>query len=261
MDNKKELLGEYYVDYQLTKDKNLLIDIINRFINKNPNFKPITNDRTSEIYNFTITHGLKFIDKYFFSRNVPYQIHGGYNTFAICLDENNVKHVILKRGIYNAPKQMNNRLSLETIRNLYKCLVYDVIDQTKIYRELKEVKTLINNFKSNTPLIVKNKVNSYSHCYQIIKDIRYEETTKYIKIVSLKITIRDNDGSIVYDKQFLNSAHNNIQSVTQLLHCDNIITKEMLYEDIIKATKVRISKIEEDTNNILELINNKININ
>lgn len=97
--NDKELLGEFFINVGTEKNRSLLVELINKFINLQPKFKPLAENDIYRSYfnNYCKKHGLKLLDNYYFINNPSYSIKGGNNDICICVDENNIKHVIVKR--------------------------------------------------------------------------------------------------------------------------------------------------------------------
>lgn len=85
--NDKELLGEFFINVGTEKNRTLLVELINKFINLYPKFKPLAeNDRCRSYFiNYCKKNNLKLLDDYYFINNPSYNIKGGNHNILFSL--------------------------------------------------------------------------------------------------------------------------------------------------------------------------------
>ncbi len=158
-----EKLGEFYIPLEKRNDKNLLIDTINRFINKYPNLNPdgrFLYSKGDPIYKYAEQNGLMILDYRMFAKKLGKlkKSWSGYN-IAICYNKtNDTKVIILDRG-NTTINELSSRYELVTIRNIYKAFVIDIIDHSIILRERKELSNDIRDYFARDGFYVKTKTN------------------------------------------------------------------------------------------------------
>lgn len=194
------------------------------------------------------------LDSFYFVNNPSSQINCGGNTFCICVDENNVKHILVCRGRYATPKELDNKLSLTTIINFYLAFVANVVYPTKILRDLKEINMSINNFKFPRNVLIKrgDKTNVY-----VVNGLNYDKNRRILTYRCKNISFGI-DGTLFSDN--LDSVKTyqltNINEIVNFLDIKNSITDTELNDFIIQNCEKKIQSINNMMTNVLSKLNN-----
>lgn len=149
---KEEILGEYYIPQKQFDNKKLIVETINRFINKENTFKPDGSSKYS-LYGsmrlYAEKNGLFILDYTYFVRGLSGLRQNQPSDFAIMYDSKiNEKRVYLIRT-QNSVNEMSTKLGIATLIELYEMLVVDVVDHKLFLRERKEiVQNLSNELRS-----------------------------------------------------------------------------------------------------------------
>ena len=198
----KEALGEFYIDINEEKNKKIYVEVINKFINLRPYFKPPLKNKNNiknKIRLFCKNNDLHLLDTFYFTHNVPFQIKGGENTFFLCVDNDNIKHIYTIRGMWSDVKELNDRLGLNTLINFYNAFVYNVVSPSKIMRDIKEIKMGIKNFKYPTNVCIKNIDRDYLSIY-LINKISFDDDNKTLSIKDNGIGMSESTKKHLFDK-------------------------------------------------------------
>lgn len=254
--NDKELLGEFFINVDAEKNRSLLVELINKFINLHPKFKPLAKNDIYRSYFITYCkkNGLKLLDDYYFINNPSYNIKGGNNDICICVDENNIKHVIVKRGFYDCDiKEINNKLSVKTLKDIYTSMVMNIKNPLLIYRRIKDIRSKMNIFKEGDILNYSYKNNSNKHIV-ILSKLEFNEKLKKMFYFGKVFEIKHND-------IFHNTNQTNRYMLTTLdemekfLNISNIISKQEASKIIEEVFDNKINKILETRESMINNFN------
>ena len=243
LEKRKKLLGDFYLPLNSPHTKEEYISKINGFINQLPNFKPYAkrNHLCSVFRAYEKNNNVKFLDLYYFmNESMPYELRGGNNSVGICVDENNVKHIILKRSIYTANELSKNH-SINTIKMVYKVFVYNMVTPTAVIRDLKEVKSDLANVEY--PLITVSENNSVKRTISVINRMNFNDEFKSMNYNANVIYFDLINGKVTYD--FSDSAYSayGLNNIKLLFDRDNHITMNELNEQINEMHQLHIKNI------------------
>ena len=254
--NDKELLGNFFINVGTEKDRSLLVELINKFINLYPKFKPLAeNDKyRSYFMNYCKKNDLKLLDGYYFINNPSYNIKGGNNDICICVDGNNIKHVIVKRGYYDCDiKEINNKLGVNTLRDIYTAMVLRIKNPLLIYRRLKDIKSKMNIFKEGDVLNYSYKNNSNKHIV-ILSKLEFNEKLKKMFYFGKVFEIKCDD--IFHNMNRTNGYMlTTLDEMEKFLNVSNIISKQEASKIIEEVYDNKINKILETRESMINSIN------
>lgn len=259
----KEALGEFYIDVNEEKNKKIYVEIINKFINLQPHFKPPLknkNNLKNKIKLFCKNNDLHLLDTFYFTHSVPFQIKGGENTFFLCVDNDNIKHIYTIRGMWAEVRELNDRLGINTLINFYNAFVYNVVSPSKIMRDIKEVKMGIKNFKYPTNVCIKNIDKDYLTIHLINKLSFDDNKTLSIKCKTIEIDNRNCHIILNIDRD-VNYNITSFDTMAKFFNKDNFITNENIDDLIKKHYELKLKKINEDINRTINHIHEIFNKN
>lgn len=243
LEKRKKLLGDFYLALNTPHTKEEYISKINGFINQLPNFKPYAkcNYICSVLRSYERNNNVKFLDLYYFiNENMPYELKGGNNSIGICVDENNVKHIVLKRSIYSA-NELSKSHSINTIKMVYKVFVYDMITPTAVIRDLKEVKSDLANVEY--PFITVTNINSTKKTISIINKMKFNDEIKSLNYNANLIYLDLINGKVTYDFRDSTYSAHGLNNIKLLFNRDNHITMNELNEQINEMHQLYIKTI------------------
>lgn len=254
--NDKELLGEFFINVDTEKNRSLLVELINKFINLHPKFKPLAGNDIYRSYfmNYCKKHGLKLLDDYYFIKNPSYNIKGGNNDICICIDEKNIKHVIVKRGYYDLDiKEINNKLGVNTLRDIYTSMVMNIKNPLLIYRRLKDIRSKMNIFKEGDILHYNCKNNLTKHIV-ILTKLDFNEKSKKMFYFGKVFEIKCDD--IFHNMNRTNGYMlTTLDEMEKFLNISNIISKQEASKIIEEVYDNKINKILEIRESMINSIN------
>lgn len=254
--NDKELLGDFFINVGTEKNRTLLVELINKFINLYPKFKPLAEkDRCRSYFiNYCKKNSLKLLDDYYFINNPSYNIKGGNNDICICVDEHNIKHVIVKRGYYDLDiKEINNKLGVNTLRDIYTSMVMNIKNPLLIYRRLKDIRSKMNIFKEGDILHYSYKNNLNKHIV-ILSKLEFNEKSKKMFYFGKVFEIKHND--IFHNANQTNGFMlTTLDEMEKFLNISNIIPKQEASKIIEEVYDNKINKILETRESMINIIN------
>jgi hypothetical protein len=175
-------------------------------------------------------------------------------TLQTCVDENNVKHVIVKRGYYDLDiKEINNKLGVNTLRDIYTAMVLRIKNPLLIYRRIKDIRSKMNIFKEGDVLNYSYKNNSNKHIV-ILSKLEFNEKLKKMFYFGKVFEIK-------YDEIFHNTNRTNGYMLTTLdemekfLNISNIISKQEANKIIEEVYDNKINKILKTKESMINSIN------
>ena len=238
LEKREELLGEFYLPLNERHTKEEYIDKINGFINLLPNFKPIIEYPSSSIFKmYAKENNVQFLDLFYFvNSHIPYELKGGNYNLGICVDENNIKHIILKRSTYTV-NEMSKSLSLGTIKMLYKLFVYDMATPTCVIRGIKEVESNVANVK--LPLIT-SKINEINQKESIfcVKEIFFDKKSRMLRYKCCSLNLDLISGMVNYN---FSNGYNSVYTVDSMLGLfENNITMDYVNKRIEEMHELNI---------------------
>ena len=260
----KEALGEFYIDINEEKNKKIYVEIINKFINLRPYFKPPLKNKNNiknKIRLFCKNNELHLLDTFYFTHNVPFQIKGGENTFFLCVDNDNIKHIYTIRGMWSDVKELNDRLGLNTLINFYNAFVYNVVSPSKIMRDIKEIKMGIKNFKYPTNVCIKNIDRDYLSIY-LINKISFDDDNKTLSIKCKTIEIDNRNCHLVLNiNRDVNYNITSFPTMIKFFDKNNFVNSEKIDDLIKEHYEIKFKKINAEMIKNINSINDIFNKN
>lgn len=247
--------------------KKELIEEINNHINKYKWFAPINkrNSIGSKIRSFCTKNNLQALETKLFAHNIPSKLKSNCyyyepkNDICVVVDNNKIKHLCCIRG-GGVPSllDVNTKITLSTIKLIYKTFVLDGVDvgnyikfvkKTKIdvinFEEQYKDKLVIETINHNTILLKKlKKIIFYPKSIELVLD--YERYTFVNDTGQLQRTLSYNSDRVVncngITKFFTN--HSN----------DKLVSKDTLTECVLNHHNTKIKKLEEELKQTLKTI-------
>lgn len=270
MNNVNKILGEYYLDINDSRiKKKKIINVINEFINTNSLITEYSDESKMPepvrfFKKYAKDNNLTLLNINFLVNNLPSTLYDIYYFRRICLAYDNVSNtykILINRSSYGGIKALdeNSRLSLCTIKDIYKSFVYEIGSYKYQTRKIKELFSSVNKSKGL--------------CY--IKEFdNYDEIT-YVKNVEIDydyVSITINRSNIFIDKRTISMRNHNerktytgVKQIEQFLQRMNdknlsVITNANEIFDIIdKKRTTFLNNINNMTDNVISYINNNFN--
>ena len=252
-EQRKELLGEFYIDYNNVYSKTRFLNCINKFINTLPNFNPLTKSYSYEFKRYCEQNNLRYLNIHYFTNDISYELIGGNNYMFIASDSFNVKHIYVKRGCFAPIKEISGSLSITTIKRLYYCFVYDVVNLSIKIRKEKEIKSFLQNFKGKCYFKQKKK-DKYETLIYIEDIVNYNDSNN-------EYVLRYNGHQVIYEEgKIVRSIYDtfNVRGINDIynLISSEEITKEDSLVYIEEMYNKYINFVSEKMVNCIGLFNN-----
>lgn len=270
-EQKKKILGEYYIDTNKEKNKLKYIETINNFINLDNTYLPFIDIKSRvKYYNSNVITfikqrpQLKLLDIYQLTMFVDSKIKDGFsytmNDCFICYNTDNDKKIIyVKRGIYGDIKEMSASLGVLTLKTLYKAFVYDVLSYKILNRSKKEFYKMYNNLMTSNLLYGDNNLERYykfdyvKHMDGIIdKNNIYNLFDNTMKFQWIKYNNKFEKSTCV---KYLNSFQEIKNFFKDLQKYTKIEDKEGLENYMKNMIDKKIEKLIQEKENCLSVIN------
>lgn len=248
--------------------KNDLIEEINRHINKYKWFRPINNycGINSKIRKFCSKNNLQTLETHLFANKIPTKLKGvNYylgepsNDIYVVVDSNKIKHICcIRSGGLPTLLDVNTKITLPTIKLIYKTFVLDGIDVRDYIKFIKKTKIDVVNFseKYKDKLII-NLVNNNQIQLKKLKKITF--SPKKIELVlDYEYYYFFNDtGKLQRTFSYRYDSASGYDSITKyfIAHFDDkLISKDMLIESALRCHESKIKKLETELQQTLETI-------
>lgn len=244
-----------------------LIEEINRHINKYKCFIPIHNYSgiNPKIRKFCSKNNLQILEIKLFSDKIPDKLKGVHyygepsNDIYVVVDSNKIKHICCIRG-GGLPTllDVDTKITLPTIKLIYKAFVLDGIDVRSYIKFIKKTKIDVVNFseKYKDKLIV-NFVNSDKIQLKKLKKITFSPKRIELVLDYEYYSFYNDTGKLQrtssynYDRA---SGRDNITEYFTAHFDDKIMSKDTLTESALKCYESKIKKLETELQKTLETI-------
>lgn len=254
-----------YNNANVTKKE--LIEEINNHINKYKWFTP-TNKYigiSSKLKSFCTKNNLQTLETKLFANKIPSKLKSDSfyseprNDIHVVVDNNKIKHLCCIRG-GGVPSllDVNTKITLSTIKLIYKTFVLDGIDVRDFLKFIKKTKIDVVNFseKYKDKLII-NLVKNNQIQLKKLKKITF--SPKKIELVlDYEYYCFFNDtgklqrtSSYYYDRA---SGCDNITKYFATHFDDKLISKDSLTESVLRCHESKIKKLETELQQTLETI-------
>lgn len=254
-----------YNNANVTKKE--LIEEINNHLNKYKWFAP-TNKRNSigsKIRSFCTKNNLQVLETKLFANKIPSKLKSDCyyyepkNDIHVVVDNNKIKHLCCIRG-GGVPSllDVDTKITLSTIKLIYKTFVLDGVDVGNYIKFIKKTKIDVINFEEK----YKDKlvIETINHNTILLKKLK--KITFYPKSIELALdyehyTFNNDTGKLQRTLSYNNDRVVNCNSITKFFtnHSnDKLVSKDTLTESIVNYHNTKIKKLEEELKQTLKTI-------
>ena len=272
-EQKKKILGEFYIDVKTERNKTVYFNIINKFINSDNSFMPYLDKlRKRQYYNSNTLKwidnkpNLKLLDIYMLSLEIDPHLKDGFcyatNDCFVCYDTELEKKVIyVRRGGYGQIKEMQTTLGFSTLQRLYNMFVYDVLSYKILNRRKKQIYHNFHNLFNKDVLYSDIKNNRYLK-YNMIRDIngaldpRYKynlfDTKMYLLETKYDSNLKPYSNTVAsHTFKQMETFFNNLGNMTVIRN------KEELEAEMKHNIDIKIEKLIAEKEGCLSIIKSK----
>ena len=244
-----------------------LIEEINRHINKYKWFIPTNNYSgiNSKIRKFCSKNNLQLLETHLFANKIPTKLKGiNYygepsNDIYVVVDSNKIKYICCIRGNGQPTLlDVNTKITLPTIKLIYKTFVLDGIDVRSYIKFIKKTKIDIVNFseKYKDKLII-NFVNSNNIQLKKLKKITFSPKRIELVLDYEYYSFYNDTGKLQRTSSYNYDRASSCDKITEYLTAhfdDKIMSKDALTESAVKCYESKIKKLETELQKTLETI-------
>ena len=258
-----------YNNANVTKKE--LIEEINNHLNKYKWFMPINNccGINPKITKFCSINNLQILETKLFSNKIPtklkstnYYYYGGpSNDIHVVVDNNKIKHLCCIRG-GGLPTLLNvdTKITLQTIKLIYKAFVLDGIDVRDYIKFIKKTKIDVINFEEQyKDKLVIETINHNTILLKKLKKITFHPKSIELVLDYERYTFVNDTGKLqrISSSSYNNDRVVNCNSITKFFtnHSnDKLVSKDTLTESIVNYHNTKIKKLEEELKQVLKTI-------
>ena len=246
-----------------------LIEEINRHINKYKWFMPINNCCciNSNITKFCSKNNLQILETKLFADKKPtklkstnYYYYGGpSNDIYVVVDNDKIKHICCRRG-GGLPTllDVDTKITLPTIKLIYKTFVLDGVDVKNYVKFIKKTKIDVVNFseKYKDKLII-NCVDSNNIQLKKLKKITFSPKRIELNLDYEYYYFFNDTGKLQRTSSYkydIASGYDDITAYFTTHFDDKLISKDTLTESALKYHESKIKQLETELQKTLETI-------
>lgn len=261
-----------YNNANVTKKE--LIEEINNHINKYKWFTPINkyNGIGSKIKSFCTKNNLQALETHLFANKIPTKLKGvNYyydepsNDIYVVVDSNKIKHICCIRG-GGLPTllDVDTKITLPTIKLIYKTFVLDGVDVKNYVKFIKKTKIDVVNFseKYKDKLII-NCVDSNNIQLKKLKKITFSPKRIELNLDYEYYYFFNDTGKLQRTSSYkydIASGYDDITAYFTTHFDDKLISKDTLTESALKYHESKIKQLETKLQKTLETIESSYSI-
>lgn len=244
-----------------------LIEEINRHINKYKWFAPINkyNGIGSKIKSFCTKNNLQVLETKLFANNIPSKLKSDCyyyeprNDIHVVVDNNKIKHLCCIRG-GGVPSllDVNTKMTLSTIKLIYRTFVLDGVDVGDYIKFVKKTKIDVINFEEQyKDKLVIETINHNTILLKKLKKITFQPKSIELVLDYERYMFVNDTGKLQRTLSCNNDKLVDCNSITKFFtnHSnDKLVSKDALTESIVNFHNAKIKKLEEELKQALKTI-------
>lgn len=254
-----------YNNANVTKKE--LIEEINNHINKYKWFAPINKYKSisSKIRSFCTKNNLQALETKLFADKIPHKLKSDcyyyepLNDIHVVVDNNKIKHLCCVRG-GGVPSllDVNTKITLSTIKLIYKTFVLDGVDVGNYVKFVKKTKIDVINFeeKYKDKLVIET-INHNTILLKKLKKITFHPKSIELVLDYERYTFVNDTGKLQRTLSYNSDRVVNCNGITKFFtnHSnDKLVSKDTLTECVLNHHNTKIKKLEEELKQTLKTI-------
>lgn len=158
------------------KTKNEIINEINKFINTLKDYKPLKTKPlpNNAFYKYCQSNDLVLLNDKYFAYTINDTLRNKTCDIAIACDVTNKKKILTIRN-NGRVKEMDNKLSFDTLIEIYNAFVRDIISHQRIIREIKTIEDACDLLKNQEIVILDNPSGNNLFYIDKISNIKFDK--------------------------------------------------------------------------------------
>lgn len=149
-------------------------------------------------------------------------------------------------------KEINNKLGVNTLRDIYTAMVINIKNPLLVYRRLKDIRSKMNIFKEGDILHYNCKNNLTKHIV-ILTKLEFNEKLKKMFYFGKVFEIKNND--VFHNPSRTYHMLTTLDEMENFLNISNIIPKQEANKIIEEVYDIKINKILETRDFMVNIIN------